>query len=137
MKFLVDTNVVSEIRKGPRCHESVARWVENTAQSDLFISVITIGEIRRGVERIRRRDSRSADILEAWLFELVAEYEDRIVPIDLEIATEWGRLNVPDPLPVVDGLLAATARVRNLVVATRNVRDIARAGVDTVNPWLP
>jgi len=94
-----------------------------------------VGEIRRGVERIRRRDARSARVLEAWLRRLVAEHSDRILPIDDAVAEEWGRLNVPDPIPVIDGLMAATARVHGLTLATRNLKDIKRTGAACVNPF--
>jgi toxin FitB len=101
------------------------------------LSVLTIGEIRRGVERIRRRDAKSARALEAWLRRLVAEHSDRILPIDEAVAEEWGRLGVPDPIPVIDGLLAATARVHGLTFATRNQKDVMRTGVPYVNPFAP
>jgi len=94
-----------------------------------------VGEIRRGVERIRRRDARSARVLEAWLRRVVAEHSDRILPIDDAVAEEWGRLNVPDPIPVIDGLMAATARVHGLTLATRNLKDIKRTGAACVNPF--
>ncbi len=98
-------------------------------------SLRAVGEIRRGVERIRRRDARSARVLEAWLRRVVAEHSDRILPIDDAVAEEWGRLNVPDPIPVIDGLMAATARVHGLTLATRNLKDIKRTGAACVNPF--
>ncbi|HYV41741.1 MAG TPA: PIN domain-containing protein [Thermoanaerobaculia bacterium] len=85
------------------------------------------------IERIRRRDARSAR--EAWLRRLVAEHSDRILPIDDAVAEEWGRLNVPDPIPVIDGLMAATARVHGLTLATRNLKEIKRTGAACVNPF--
>ncbi len=102
---------------------------------EIFLSVLTIGEIRKGIENIRHRDARSASALEAWLQRLVNDHADRVLPIDLDVVEEWGRLNVPDPLPVIDGLLAATAKVRGLTLVTRNVSDIARTGVAIFNPW--
>ena len=135
MKYLVDTNVISELRKGQRCHESVAAWWSTVAPEDIFLSVLTIGEIRKGVESVRRRDSRSASTLEAWLLRLISHYRDQILAIELDIVEEWGWMSVPDPLPVVDGLLAATAKVRGLTLVTRNIADIARTGVDSFNPW--
>ena len=135
MSYLIDTSVLSELRKGPRCDSRVARWFADVAADDVFLSVLAVGEIRRGVERIRRRDAGSARSLEAWLRRLVAEHSDRILPIDGAVAEEWGRLNVPDPVPVIDGVMAATARVHGLTLATRNVKDIKRTGVACVNPF--
>jgi predicted nucleic acid-binding protein len=135
VSYLVDTNVISELRKGQRCNESVAAWWSTVVENEIFLSVLTIGEIRKGIENIRRRDARSAGELEAWLLRLISNHGDRILAIELDIAEEWGRLNVPDPLPVIDGLLAATAKVRGLTLVTRDVSDIARTGVASFNPW--
>jgi toxin FitB len=136
VSFLVDTNVISELRKRDRCNEGVARWYESCPADEIFLSALTIGEIRKGIERIRRRDAGSAASIDGWLHRLVAEHHDRIVPIDHEIADEWGRLNVPDPLPVIDGLLAATAKVRGMTLVTRNVGDVERTGVSLLNPFV-
>jgi len=135
VSYLIDTNVISEIRKGLRCNEIVAAWWSTVAEADVFLSVLTIGEIRRGIENIRRRDPRSAAALEKWLLRLLRQHRDRILTIDVDIVEEWGRLNVPDPLPVIDSLIAATAKVRGLTLVTRNVPDIARTGVESLNPW--
>lgn len=135
MSYLVDTNVISELRKGSRCNQSVAAWWSTVDDGDIYLSVLTIGEVRRGIESIRRRDVSAALALETWITSVVHEHGERILTVDLEIASEWGRLNVPDPLPVIDGLLAATARVRGLTLVTRNVGDFARTGVVTLNPW--
>jgi len=98
--------------------------------------VLTVGEIRRDIESIRARDSESAAALDSWLARVVAEHEDRILPVDRAAAEEWGRLNVPDPLPVIDGLLAATASVRGMTLVTRNTRDVERTGVSCLDPFL-
>lgn len=135
MSFLVDTNVISELRKGDRAHAGVRRWFESLDPDDVFLSVIVIGEIRRGIELIRRRDASAASSLDRWLRRVVSSHDGRILPIDPRTADEWGRLNVPDPIPVVDGLMAATARVHGLTLATRNVRDIKRTGVSLLNPF--
>jgi predicted nucleic acid-binding protein len=132
---LIDTNVISELRKGQRADPAVASWFAGLADDAVFLSVLTLGEIRRGIESIRRRDPRAAAALDSWLGRVSAMHRERVLPIDRAIAEEWGRMNVPDPLPVVDGLLAATARVNGLTLATRNTSDIARAGVDCVDPF--
>jgi predicted nucleic acid-binding protein len=93
-------------------------------------------EISEQIELIRRRDPTAAEALNGWLVGLLAGYGDRILPVDLEVAEEWGLLSVPDPLPVIDGLLAATAKIHDLTLATRNVRDIERTGAAWVNPFL-
>ena len=135
MSFLVDTNVISEFRKLPRCHPGVAAWMANTATEDIFFSVLVTGEIRGGIERLRRRDMPGAEALERWLSRLIREHGDRILPVTAEIAETWGRLNAMATLPTVDGLLAATAAVHGLTVVTRNVRDLARTGVPVLNPF--
>ncbi len=135
MSYLLDTNVISEIRKGPRCDPGVATWFAGISREEVYLSALTIGEIRKGIENIRRRDRRTAEALEAWLAELLATFSDRIVPIDESIAERWGRFNVPDPLPVIDGLLAATASVQGLVLVTRNIKHVESTGVDCLNPF--
>lgn len=135
MKFLLDTNVIAELRKGARANLHVRSWFETLDPEAIVLSVLTIGEIRRGVENVRQRDTAAAKALERWLRRLVAEHRDRILPVDLSVSQEWGRLNVPDPLPVTDALLAATAKVHGLTLVTRNVRDVARTGVELMNPF--
>jgi predicted nucleic acid-binding protein len=135
LSFLVDTNVLSELRKGQRCHPGVRAWFSALPEEDIFLSVLTIGEIRKGIESIRLRDSTAARALDRWLRQLISLYKDRILPVDQRVAERWGEMMVPDPLPVLDGLIAATAAVHELTVATRNVKDMARAGVPFVNPF--
>lgn len=135
MSFLVDTNVISEVRKGKRSDPGVASWFAEVSSEEIYLSTLTIGELRKGVENIRRRDEPAARSLDSWLQELIRAHEDRILQVDQEIAEQWGRFNVPNPLPVIDGLLAATARVRGLTLVTRNLKDIARTGVDCLNPF--
>jgi hypothetical protein len=137
VKFLLDTNVMAELRKGSRANVRVRSWFAALDPDAILLSTLTIGEIRRGIENVRRRDAPSARALERWLRRLVVEHGDRILPVDLPVADEWGRLNVPDPLPVIDGLLAATAKVHGLTLATRNVKHVARTGADVVNPFDP
>jgi len=137
VRFLIDTNVIAEIRKGSRSNANVRSWFAALDPEAILLSVVTIGEIRRGIERVRRRDPAAARALERWLRRVVTDHSDRILTVDLSVAEEWGRLNVPDPLPVIDGLLAATAKVHGLTLATRNVKDVARSGVEVVNPFEP
>ena len=135
MSYLLDTNVISELRKGERAAPSVSSWFDGLADQEIYLSVLTIGEIRRGVESVRRRDPDSAAVLDSWLSRLTEAHRDRILQIDRAIAEEWGRMNVPDPLPVIDGLLAATARVVGLTLATRNVADVEASGVELLDPF--
>ncbi|HEY7374522.1 MAG TPA: type II toxin-antitoxin system VapC family toxin [Polyangia bacterium] len=135
MSFLLDTNIVSELRKGARANPNVSKWIASVDQQDLRLSVLVVGELRQGVERIRRRDVASAERLDRWLTKLVEAFGDRILPVDAHIAETWGRLNVPDPLPAVDGLLAATALAHDLTMVTRNVRHVSRTGVRFVDPF--
>ena len=135
MSYLLDTNVVSELRKGPRCDPGVASWFAGISSEEIYLSALILGEIRKGIENIRRRDQPAAEALEGWFQELVATHSDRILPIDQAIAEQWGRFNVPDPLPVLDGLLAATASVYSLTLVTRNLKHVHRTGVDCLNPF--
>ncbi|KAB8317927.1 type II toxin-antitoxin system VapC family toxin [Tolypothrix campylonemoides VB511288] len=133
--YLLDTNILSELRKGKRCHPGVAGWFEKVDEQDIFLSVLVIGEIRSGIERIRRRDPKAAVDLDAWLKTIVTGYESRILPITQAIAQEWGKINVPNPVSTVDGLLAATAKVHDLTLITRNVKDIQNVTVEFYNPF--
>ena len=108
--------------------ENATAWLAGIADEEIFLSVLTIGEIRRGIKNVHRCDPDSAATLDSWLVLLGEARGDRMLPIDRAIAEEWGRMNVPDPLPVVDGLLAATARVLGLTLVTRNVTDVDAAG---------
>lgn len=135
MSYLLDTNVISELRKGERADGNVTAWFATLAEEEIFLSVLTIGEIRRGIESVRRRDPDSAAALDRWLALLGEAHADRILPVDRAIAEEWGRMNVPDPLPVVDGLLAATARVLGLTLVTRNVADVKDTGIELLDPF--
>jgi hypothetical protein len=135
LSYLLDTNVISELRKGERAEPSVSSWFDGLADQEIHLSVLTIGEIRRGVESVRRRDQDSAAALDSWLSRLTEAHRDRILKVDRAIAEEWGRMNVPDPLPVVDGLLAATAKVVGLTLVTRNVDDVEATGVELLDPF--
>jgi toxin FitB len=135
VSYLLDTNVVSEVRKGNRAHKAVMKWFSEVSDDDLHISVLVLGELRQGVERLRARDTASADRLDRWLRRLAEDYEGKILVVDEPVAQAWGRLNVPDPLPAIDGLLAATALVHDLTLVTRNTRDVARTGARLLNPF--
>ena len=135
MSYLVDTNVISELRKGDRCHPSVRAWFDGVASVQLHTSVVVIGEIRRGIERARSRDPEFAAALERWLADIVMLLDERIHPVSRPIAEEWGRLAAPRKLPIIDTLLAATAIVHGLTLVTRNLKDIADTGVSYLNPF--
>jgi len=136
MTYLLDTNVVSELRKREP-DLRVLTWYESATSAELFLSVLTIGEIRLGIERLRRKDEPQAELLEQWLRGLHAAYRDHLIDVDADVAEEWGRLNVPNQFPVVDGLLAASAKVHGCTLVTRNVTDLARSGVPVLNPFEP
>ncbi len=134
--YLIDTNVVSERRRGPHANIGVVDFFNRVSADDRFLSVITLGEIRRGVQKIRhRRDHQQADSLERWLDDVAIEYADRTLAIDREIADLWGRLRVPDPDHELDKLIAATAIVYGLTVVTRNLADFTKTGVHCKNPF--
>lgn len=134
MSFLLDTNVWSELRKR-RADPRVAAWFAGVADEDIFLSVLVVGEIRRGVESIRRRDPDQAATLERWLMGLLRDCAERILPVTREVAEEWGRLTSRKAIPSIDGLLAATARVHGLTLVTRNVRQLAAVGVPLLDPF--
>lgn len=134
MSFLLDTNVLSEIKRG-RGDPRVKNWFAKADSGALFTSVMVVGEIRRGIELIRRRDASQVAGFEAWLTHLQQEFGERVLSITQEIAEEWGRLNVPDPLPTIDALLVATARIHDLMIVSRNIRDIGRGGARVLDPW--
>jgi len=136
--YLVDTNVISEVRKKSKANKGVLsffkRVIEENAQ--VFISVVTVGELRRGVELVRYRgDIRQANQLEKWLDALLAEHQDHILDINHDIAQLWGRLRVPHPENALDKQIAATALVYELTVVTRNHKDFVQSGVRVLDPF--
>lgn len=135
MSFLIDTNIISEIRKGARCNPGVAQWWADVAEGDLWLSTLILGEIRKGIELARRRDPDKASVLEAWLGEVVSGFGDRLLPVDVAVADEWGRMSAIRPVPVIDALLAATAKAHGLTLVTRNEADVAGLGVQVLNPF--
>ena len=138
MGYLLDTNVLSEPQRR-KPSPAVLGWLSSLPADELWTSSLVVGELRRGVELLRRRDADRAERLDAWLGDLVAHYADRILPVSTGTAELWGHLNVPDPVPVIDGYLAATASYHGLTLATRDVKDIERTGVRWINPfdWTP
>ena len=134
--YLLDTNVVSELRKRDRCDENVAAWYTSISDDALFLSVLTLGEIRKGIELVRDRDPRQAEVLENWLRYVGQNYEGRILSIDADITEAWGRMHYIRNIPVFDGLLAATAKLHTLTLVTRNIQHVQDLGVELLNPFL-
>jgi toxin FitB len=133
--YLLDTNVLSETRKRQPA-ASVADWIAGTPPDRLHVSVLTLGEIEQGIARVRGRgDLHQASALERWLREVETGFEDRVLPVTLSVAAVWGRQQYVRPLPVIDALIAATARVHGLAVVTRNVKDFELSGVQVLNPF--
>jgi toxin FitB len=133
--YLLDTNVLSEIRKGDRADVRVMSWFEKVGAEDLYLSVMTLGEIRYGVESKQRKDPQQARVLERWLERTGLHFSDRILPVSAAIADRWGRMGIDEPVPDVDAILAATAIEHGLTLVTRNVRNFSRSGVSLLNPW--
>lgn len=136
--YLLDTNVVSELRKvrAGKADAKVAKWAEQVNVSDLFISVITIQELEIGILQMERRDSAQGAILRTWLDgHVIPAFSGRILPVSLEVAQRSAQLHVPNLGPFRDGLIAATALVHGMTVVTRNVSDFGSAGLKLLNPW--
>ena len=137
--YLIDTNVISEARKKSKANKGVRAFFKQAIENEtpMFISVVTVGELRRGVELIRHRgDTRQANQLEKWLDALLVEYKDSILDINQDIAQLWGRLRVPHPENVLDKQIAATALIYDLTVVTRNHKDFSQTGVRLLNPFV-
>jgi len=136
--YLVDTNVISEARKKSKANTGVRAFFKQAIEDEtrIFISVVTVGELRRGVESIRYRgDVRQANQLEKWLEDLMAEYQDHILDINQDIAQLWGRLRASHPENALDKQIAATALIYELTVVTRNYKDFVKTGVRVLNPF--
>lgn len=136
--FILDTNVLSELRKAPsgRADPRVVRWAGGQAVASLFVSAVTVQELETGVLLIERRDSHQGAVLRRWFEEQVlTAFDARVLPVDTAVARRCAALHVPDPRPVRDSLIAATALVHGMAVATRNVEDFAGTGVDVIDPW--
>jgi len=134
VSYLIDTNIISEVRKGEACDRHVAAWYAAVEEDALFLSVVTLGEFRRGVARLRPRDPRHAEALDRWLAEIRRAFGTRILPVDQAVADVWGQMSVQRAVPMIDGLLAATARVHDLTLANGNLQDVEGLGAQVVNP---
>jgi predicted nucleic acid-binding protein len=135
VSFLVDTNVLSEARKPRQADTGVTNWLLSTAPERLYLSVLVLGEVRRGTDALARRDARAAAVFEDWLGRVQQDYAERILPVTEQIAQQWGRMDVIRPMPAIDGLMAATAVVHDLTFVTRNGRDVEGSGARTLNPF--
>ena len=136
--FLLDTVVLSELRKAPRQrNRNLVHWINEVSPGDLFVSVLTIGEIERGIERQRRVDPSFAESLAGWLDTVLSAYEARVLPVDIAVARRWGRLSQQIGNKGFDLAIAATALEHGLTVATRNVSDFQPTGVAVFNPFAP
>ena len=135
--YLLDTNVVSELRRRDRCDENVASWYDSISDDELFLSVLTLGEIRKGIALVQDRDPLQAEALDQWLTHVKQSYEGRILSVNMDISEVWGQMHYIRNAPVVDGLLAATAMVHNLTLVTRNIQHVQGLGASLLNPFAP
>lgn len=137
--YLIDTNVISEIRKGEKANPGVLSFFDklDTNKSAAYISVITIGELRRGIDLIYHRgDHIQGEMLELWLEKIRQNYSDNILAVDPEVSLLWGKMRVPNPQHALDKLIAATGLLNGLIVVTRNTKDFQHTGVQLLNPFL-
>jgi predicted nucleic acid-binding protein len=132
--YLLDTNVISETRR-KRADANVVAFLASIAGQRTFVSVLTIGELRKGAVLRRRLDRYGGDSLDLWIDGVEARFLERVLPLDLRTARLWGELSAARPRPIIDTLIAATAIVRDLTLVTRNTRDVADTGVAIVDPW--
>jgi predicted nucleic acid-binding protein len=135
VSFLLDTNVLSELRKGPRANETVRAWDKSVDDDARFTSIIVIAELLKGAEVHRRKDPGGGAALDRWANRVVANFAERILPVDLQVAAVWGRLMAPRSRPPLDILIAATALAHGFTLVTRNVSDFEGTGVTLLNPW--
>jgi predicted nucleic acid-binding protein len=133
--YLLDTNVISETRK-IRADRGVMAFLSAAEAAGLFVSALTLGELRKGVAVKRRTDPGAADQLGAWVDGLEVTFADRVLPIDIAIARRWGEMSANRSFPVIDSLIAATAMSHGLTLVTRNIRDVGSTGVPLVDPWM-
>ena len=135
MPFLLDTNILSELRKGARCDPNVSNWAAKESGQAHYISVLSLGEIRKGIELLRKKSLADCMPFEIWLQKLQSDYANCTIAITAEIAERWGELSALRPLPVIDSLLAATALEHGLTLATRYTKDFDGLGISIVNPF--
>ena len=136
--YLIDTDVISELRKRERANPGVVAFFKEVASSDapLYVAAVTIGELRRGIELLRHRgDTKQAQTLERWLGRLLDDFADSVLVFDADMAQVWGRLRVPHPENPLDKQIAATALIHDLVLVTRNVKHYSETGVKLLNPF--
>lgn len=136
--FLLDTNVVSELRKvrAGKANPKVAAWAESVDASELYLSVITLKELELGILRLERKDAGQGALLRSWMqFHVLPEFAERTLPLDTAVALRCAKLHVPDPCPDRDACIAATAIVHGMTIVTRNVVDFESTGVSILNPW--
>ena len=137
MSYLIDTNIISEVGKGEQCDPNVAAWYASIDDADIYLSVLILGEIRKGIERVRPNNPARARALEEWLNTVRESFADRVLPVDPMVADEWGRMSAKRSVPAIDALLAATAKVHRMTLATRNLSDVADLGARVLNPFAP
>lgn len=134
--YLLDTNVVSELRKGVKADNKVVSWARAVSTSSLFLSVITVLELEAGVLLKERKDSYQGAILRSWLdAHVLPSFSDRILNIDVAVALRCAKLHVPNPRSERDALISATALIHGLIIVTRNTKDFKETGVELLNPW--
>jgi predicted nucleic acid-binding protein len=136
LSFLIDTNIISEVRKGPRCDRQVAAWYASIADSDLYLSVLVLGEIRKAVEAARPADPAKAEALAIWLDQVRRAFDGRILSIDYQVAMEWGRISALKNIPMTIGLLAASAKINGMTLVTSHDDEVKGLGVRVFNPFV-
>lgn len=136
MSYLVDTPILLELRRGKRCHPGVLAFFDGLSADDLYLSVLSLGELRSGVERLRRRDTKAARVWDRWLHQITTDHGERVLPVDEAVVEEWGILLSSGPCPTREGLLAATAVAYDLDLLTRGAAPFEALGVRVVDPFL-
>ncbi len=134
--YLLDTNVISELRH-PLRRKNVEQLIRKQPAHTLYLSVLTVGELQRGLSKLKRKEGVRSAKLAWWIDDIISSFGDRILPVDLRISTTWAGISAARTLPAIDALLAATAIVHGLTLVTRNTRDVEDTGASLLNPWLP
>jgi len=135
VNYPIDANIISEFRKGSACKPRIVAWYGSIGDESIYLSGLVLGEIRKGIERARPKEPAKADALEKWLSTLSRSFAERILPVDRAIADEWGRMSAKRPVSTVDALLAATAKVNGMTLATRNKSHVTDLGANVLNPF--